>query len=260
MIDILVAEGMSELKSFSGPFLLLSLGESVLHTLDADVLVARVSEAGKKEPDFLILGEKSLVPGKAFWETMSARPHREIYAADTRKGVSEMDLLEEDCPACGIAYYKDRLIQIMIGRGYRSKDVIWAGNPDEPKLRIGGILCPRNSFDTFMEKARKEARAWSTSDLHVFQAFTCRVCDYSHSRMMSMLRQGIEEANMKYFSAIGRAKENCEFFVSIYLVVILSMFFCSFNVLFFMGAPFLLFLLGPNEPRDSNTISWCHGM
>ena len=189
-------------------------GESLLRALDADILVARVSEAGEQEPEFVVLGDRSLLPGDAFWEHFSARPQREIYAADTRKELTEMGLSEEDCPACGISYYRDRLLQVMLGRGYRSKDVRWAGNPDEPKLRIGGILCPRNSFDTFMEKARKEARAWSTSDHHVFQAFMFRICEYVHNRMMTTLKSGIEEANVKYFGAIGRAQENCEFFVS----------------------------------------------
>lgn len=181
--------------------------------------MARVSEPGEKEPAFVSLGDESLIPGDAFWENFSARPECEIYAADTRKVVTEMGLSEEDCPACGIAYYKDRLIQVMLGRGYRSKDVKWAGNPDEPKLRIGGILCPRNSFETFMEKARQEAKAWSSGDLHVFQAFMIRVCEYSHNRTLTMLRNGIEEANVKYFGAIGRAQENCEFFVSFLLLL-----------------------------------------
>lgn len=89
-----------------------------------------------------------------------------------------------------------------------------SGNPDEPKLRIGGILCPRNSFDIFMEKARQESRSWSLSDVSVFQAFMVRVCEFSHMRMMSSLKDGIEQANVKYYEAIGRAQENREFFVS----------------------------------------------
>ena len=174
-----------------------------------------MSGPGSIDPVFVSLGDQSLLPGETFWEYFSARPECEIYAADTRKMVTEFGLSEIECPACGIAYYKDRLIQVMLGRGYRSKDVKWAGNPDEPKLRIGGILCPRNSFETFMEKARQEARAWSTGDMNVFQAFMIRVSEYSHNRTLAMLRNGIEDANVKYFDAISRAQENCEFFVSI---------------------------------------------
>ncbi|CAB9512453.1 Phytochrome-like protein cph1 [Seminavis robusta] len=189
-----------------------NLGAALLHILDADVLVARVYDAAKENPQTVVVGDESLVPRDVLWEHFAAKSPREVYATDTRKAITDMGLTMTDCPASGVAYYRDGLVQVMMGRGLRSKDVIWAGNPDEPKLRIGGILCPRNSFDTFMEKARKESRSWSASDIHVFQAFMGRVCERSHKRMMTMLRTGIKDANVKYFNAINRAKENCEFF------------------------------------------------
>lgn len=94
----------------------------------------------------------------------------------------------------------------------RSRDVVWAGNPDEPKLRIGGILCPRNSFAQFMEKAHKESRAWSTQDLHVITVFRDRICEHAHNWMMRLLQNDIEDTNKKYLNAIDRAKDNYEFF------------------------------------------------
>ena len=124
-----------------------------------------------------------------------------------------MGITEEECPACGIVYFRDGLVQIMLGRGLRSRDVRWGGDPDAPKLRINGILNPRKSFETFMEKARKESRAWSSSDLHVISALTDRICEHSHNRMMSLLKNDIEDANKKYFNAIARARENNNFFV-----------------------------------------------
>jgi Phytochrome region len=199
-------------------FNFLNPGDGLLLALDADVLVAKIYDAAKEKPDTVVIGDQNLVPSDALWKHFSAQQPREVYAADTRKAITAMGLSEEDCPACGIAYYRDGLVQVMLGRGLRSKDVKWAGNPDEPKLRIGGILCPRNSFEMFMEKARKESRSWSTSDIHVFIAFMVRVCEHSHNRMMATLKSGIEDANMKYFNAISRAKENCEFFVSVTLV------------------------------------------
>lgn len=186
----------------------------MLRLLDADVLVAKVHDAAKEEPEIVVIGDRTLVPGEAVWKHFSSKQPREVYAADTRRAIAAMGLSETDCPACGIAYYRDGLVQIMLGRALRGKDVVWAGNPDQPKLRIGGILCPRNSFDMFMEKARKESRSWSTSDIHVFQAFMLRVCEHSHNRMMVTLKSGIQDANMKHLNAISRAKENCEFFVS----------------------------------------------
>lgn len=201
-------------------FNLLYPGEGMLLALDADVMVAKVHDAAKKEPETVVIGDTDLVPSEALWKHFSAQQPREVYSADTRNAISAMGLTEKDCPSCGIAYYRDGLVQVMLGRGLRSQDVAWAGNPDEPKLRIGGILCPRNSFEMFMEKARKESRSWSTSDIHVFIAFMVRVCEHSHNRMMGTLKVGIEDANMKYFNAISRAKENCEFFVSLTATVV----------------------------------------
>ena len=186
----------------------------MLRILDADVLVARMYDAAKENPQRIVIGDDSLVPREELWQYFAAKSPKEVYAADTRQAISEMGLSINDCPASGVAYYRDGLVQVMMGRGLRAKDVIWAGNPDEPKLRIGGILCPRNSFAMFMEKARKESRSWSASDVHVFLALMVRVCEHSHTRMMTMLKTGIKDANVKYFNAINRAKENCEFFVS----------------------------------------------
>ena len=189
-------------------------GARLLHVLDADVLVARLFDATNENPQIVVVGDDSLVPGDALWEHFAAKSARVVYTAATRKSITEMGLTSTDCPASGIAYYRDGLVQVVLGRSLRAKDVVWAGNPDEPKLRIGGILCPRNSFEQFMEKARKESRAWSTSDVHVFQALMVRVCQHSHSRMMLNLKSAIEDANLKCFGAINRAKDNCEFFVS----------------------------------------------
>lgn len=189
-----------------------NLGENMLQALDADILVAKVHDAAKEEAEIVVAGDDSLVPTEALWKHFSSMQPREVHSVDTREAIAAMGLSETDCPASGVAYYRDGLVQVMLGRGLRSKDVAWAGNPDEPKLRIGGILCPRNSFDMFMEKARKESRSWSTSDIHVFLAFMVRVCDHSHNRMMVTLKSRIEDANLKYYNAIGRAGENCEFF------------------------------------------------
>lgn len=190
------------------------IGKELLHVLDADVLVGRIEEPGREEADCVVIGDGTLVPGRAFWENFSARPSKEIYAVNTRAAIASVGLTEADCPASGVAYFQEREVQIMVGRGLRSKDVVWAGNPDEPKLRIGGILNPRHSFEIFMEKAKKESRAWSTSDIDIISALMDRVTEHSHNCTMKVLKSGIEEANQKYFNAISRSKENCEFIVS----------------------------------------------
>lgn len=192
--------------------LLYLLGPDILQIVDADVLVARIQDPTKQDKNSTIVGDKTLVPGEAFWSKFRTHPTRELCAVNTRKAIEQMGLSKEACPASGIVYFRDGLVQIMLGRGLRSKDVRWGGNPDEPKLRIGGVLNPRNSFDTFMEKAKKESRAWTTKDLHVATALMDRVCEHSHNRMMTLLKSDIEEANVKYFNAISRARENSSFF------------------------------------------------
>lgn len=185
-----------------------------MQLLDADVIVGRIMDAHKDEPDLVVLGDKSLAPtDDRFWDHMKSRERRKLLTINTRKGITDLGLTEQVCPASGLVYFQDGLVQIMLGRGLRSKDVKWAGNPDEPKLRIGGILCPRNSFDTFMEKAKKETRAWRSNDINVISTFVERVCEHSHSRTANLLKNDIEDANLKYFEALERSQDNCQFFV-----------------------------------------------
>jgi len=106
---------------------LTNLGDTLLKTLDAEVLVAKILDAPKNEPVIVVLGDESLVPGDAVWDYFAAQLAREVYAADTRQAITNMGLTEDDCPASGIAYYRDGLVQILLGRGLRSKDVMWAG-------------------------------------------------------------------------------------------------------------------------------------
>lgn len=127
-------------------------GEGLLEIFDADVIVANVSDQSDGEGDSVVLGDKSLVPTKTFWTKMKFSPNRELISMSTRAAIDARRLTKEECPPCGVVYFEENRTQVMIGRKERSREVIWAGNPDEPKLKIGGILCPRSSFDQFMEK------------------------------------------------------------------------------------------------------------
>lgn len=151
---------------------LFDFGEkTILKVLDAEILVAQVQDAREDEADGLVLGDRSLVPSPIFWERLKSFPNRELCIISTRQGLDEQGLTEDCCPPCGIVYFREGRTQIMIGRAARSRDVVWAGDPDLPKLKIGGILNPRNSFEQFMEKARKESRAWSAEDISVCSVF-----------------------------------------------------------------------------------------
>jgi len=191
-----------------------TIGTDILHVLDGDVLVARIQDFSKDEIETVVVGQNSLAPKDSLWEKFKMHPNRELLHVNTRKELGKLGITSEECEACGIAYFREGQTQILIGRGLRATEVRWGGNPDEPKRRVDGILHPRKSFELFMEKAKQESRAWSSSDLHVMKALMDRVCEHSHNRMMSLLKSDIEEANVKYFNAISKARENNDFFVS----------------------------------------------
>jgi len=122
----------------------------------------------------------------------------------------------EECPASGFIFFRYGPTKIFLGRKARSVDVTWGGNPDEPRLFQDGSLNPRTSFEAFMEKARKEARAWSPQDENVVLILRDGICsERSHDWMVALLKTDIEEANMRYYSAIDRAQDNSHFFAQL---------------------------------------------
>ena len=188
-------------------------GEAMLETLDADVLVGHVQDPREGEGDTIVLGDASLAPSMEFWTKMTvSHPIHELCVMSTRKEIERKGLTQVDCPASGIVYFRQDRMHIMLGRDVRSKDVKWAGDPEEPKLRIGGILHPRHSFHMFMEKARQESRAWNKDDIKAISVFRERICNHSHKWMMQLMRNDIDDTNRKYLQAIERARDNYEFF------------------------------------------------
>ena len=189
-------------------------GKDILTVLDADVLVAKVQDPSEEGTETIVIGNASLAPGDKYWSVFEEQPRRKILASTTRKELEEMGLSEKDCPATGVVHYSDSLVKIMVGRDLRAGDVIWGGNPDEEKKRVDGFLSPRKSFDRFMEKAKRESRAWSKIDLHVLAAFMERVVEISVTRTVTCLKLNIAEANMKYLDAHERIQDNSSWFVS----------------------------------------------
>ena len=189
-------------------------GKDILTVLDADILVAKVQDPSRGDAVTVVIGNASLAPGDKYWSVFEEQPSRKILSSTTRKELEEMGLSEKDCPATGVVYYSDSLVQIMVGRGLRASDVIWGGNPDEPKKRVDGFLSPRKSFDRFMEKAKRESRGWSKIDLHVISAFMEGIVEISVTRTVTCLKQNIVEANMKYLDAHERIQDNSSWFVS----------------------------------------------
>lgn len=147
------------------------LGEQVKAVCDADCVTVRVEE-GADGPTQWNAGDHTLVPSPAGWKHLADLSVKdsatELITRQTRAGVLQMGFAApEDCPAAGFCYFSHGGVQVFLGRALRSADVVWAGDPDLPKLRIGGILNPRASFEQFMEKARQESRRWSKGDLLV---------------------------------------------------------------------------------------------
>ena len=189
-------------------------GQDILTVLDTDILVAKIQDPTREDPETVVIGNADLAPGDKFWSVFEHQPNGELRSITTRKELTEIGLSEQDCPATGVVYYSDSSVQVMLGRRLRSADVVWGGNPDEPKKRVDGFLSPRKSFDRFMEKAREESRGWSKTDLHVISAFMERVVEISVTRMMTCLKQNIEEANIKCLDAYERIQDNSSWFVS----------------------------------------------
>jgi hypothetical protein len=169
-------------------------------------------DAREGEGDSIVLGDKSLVPSDTFWARMVMHPDRELRIISDRDGIAALGLSEKECPAAGIVYFRQGRTHIMLGRSPRSRDVKWAGDPDTPKVRVGGILNPRNSFETFIEKARTESRAWSAEDINVISVLRDRICENAHTYMLTLLRGDMEKTNERYLTAMERARDNFEFF------------------------------------------------
>ena len=195
--------------------LIVSSGANILKALDADVMVARVQDPSREEMDVVVIGDKALAPGDKFWTAFEKQKNRELRTLTNRQQLEDVGLTDKDCPAGGVVYFRDSIVQVMLGRALRARNVVWGGNPDEPKTRLNGYLTPRKSFERFMEKAKQEARSWSKTDLHVISSFMDRVIESSIMRMMTHLKQDIESANLKYLDAYERIRDNSSWFVSI---------------------------------------------
>jgi light-regulated signal transduction histidine kinase (bacteriophytochrome)/CheY-like chemotaxis protein len=190
------------------------LGEGILKVLDCEVVIAfKEALSYDAHNNFVVIGDNSLVPTEDFWKRLlSLARNREIVSISGRQSLSDAGISMKECPASGFAFFREGATHFFIGRKERSRDVVWAGKPDEPKLRIGGILTPRTSFETYMEKARVEARGWSSQDMNVLSVFRDRICDHCHNWTMSLLQNDIEQMNKKYMDAIDRAQQNYGFF------------------------------------------------
>ena len=180
--------------------------KELLEVLDIDIMVCRVSDPRDNEGDEFTIGDTSLLPTIEFWQTMALRPQRQLTVESTRKGLDKLGLTTTSCPAGGIVFFQEGRTMVLLGRGTRIRDVVWGGNPDEPKTRVNGQLHPRVAFNKVVEKARTESRAWSTHDIDVIAVMRDRICEHAHQYALGLLRENVQQTNEKYLSAMERAR------------------------------------------------------
>lgn len=140
-----------------------ALGDQIIKVMEADVFAARYRNENVVWS--VAKGNMNLLPRGLFWEKMSKQvPNYGLCVKSTKKSLEELDLTEVNCPGSDFVFIRDDEVEILIGRAFRERDVVWAGNPDAPKINIGGLLHPRASFEAQLEKARKDSHPFDTLD------------------------------------------------------------------------------------------------
>ena len=180
------------------------LGDQVVNVMEADVLAARV-KSDKSAVWSVAKGNMELLPRGLFWEKMSEQvPTYGLCVKSTKKTVKELDLTDVNCPGSDFVFIRNDKIEIMIGRAYRERDVVWAGDPDTPKINIGGLLHPRASFEAQLEKAKRDANPFDTLDQQLAEL----LCDLifrkeSNTWALSLLQEKDIQMNIfKSFNAV----------------------------------------------------------
>uniref|UniRef100_A0A7S3KZ31 histidine kinase n=1 Tax=Amphora coffeiformis TaxID=265554 RepID=A0A7S3KZ31_9STRA len=190
------------------------LGDQILSVMEADVLVARFTPADTEHSTVLSVskGDKSLVPKGLFWNKLShVVPKNGMMARSTQKQFQELGLNETNFPGSGFVFMRGEGIEFMVGRAYKARDVVWAGNPDAPKLNIGGLLHPRASFEAQVQKAKKDSHPFNTLDQKLAEMLKDLVfrAEESNGWMLGLLKKNdIKEANIRSFDALEVAEDD----------------------------------------------------
>ena len=140
-----------------------TFGDEIVNVMEADVFAARYKVGDTVES--VAKGDMALLPRGLFWTKLAKQvPENEVCVRSSRKSIQELGLTEKNCPGSDFLFTRSKDAEIMLGRNYRVRDVVWGGNPDAPKLNIGGLLHPRASFEAQIEKARKATNPFNTVD------------------------------------------------------------------------------------------------
>eukprot|EP01031_Cornospumella_fuschlensis_P024618 gene24618-29745_t len=188
---------MSSVQEF-----LLTSYRKVLDLLGAHSLV--LYEEGN---DSIVFGDGTITPTSQGYQTLLARckMNSSLVLHSFTEGLRGM--------GAGIIFYHRQHFRLALVRRSKVSDIKWGGNPD-PVLdpNIPSRLCPRSSFDLYVEAGKTESIAWSTADTSLVEVFVERLSHFMHQEMLQSFRLSLEQSNEKCLQAVQSAKEHYEFF------------------------------------------------
>lgn len=182
-------------------FLLISY-RRVLDLVGAHALI--LYEEGN---DSIVFGDTTIIPTAQGYEGLLSRckMNSSLALHSFAEGLQGM--------GAGIIFYHRQHFKLAFVRRSKTSDVKWGGNPDpvqDPK--IPSRLCPRSSFDLYIEAGKTECTSWSSADIVLVEVFVERLSHFMHQEMLQSFRLSLEQSNEKCLQAVQSAKEHYEFF------------------------------------------------
>jgi len=182
----------------------LSFGwKPILAVVDADALVIYEAEKEGRQT----FGDATILPteeGEKILRT-SCRLNSHLLLNQFSSGLSG--------DGAGVLYFKHLHVSVAFVRKAIVSDVKWAGNPNRIQDEtVPGRLCPRASFELYMEKGRKESRTWTAADCSVAEFVVDRIDQFFHRAMLQSFRMSLEQNNSRCLQAVEAARERYEFF------------------------------------------------
>jgi len=196
---MLILQSIKSLHEF-----LSTCASSILGVVEADAVA--VYECGGSEGR-IVFGDTFALPTQQGYTQLCARCKMNSYVALNRfnEGLSG--------DGAGVLFFKYQYVIVAFVRKTTASDVKWGGNPDrchDPTVPLR--LCPRTSFELFLEKGRKESRPWSNLDCEIAEFVMDRIDHFLHSEMLASFRLSLEQTNSECLQAIESARERYEFF------------------------------------------------
>ncbi|RYH13087.1 GAF domain-containing protein [archaeon] len=194
---ILTLGGMSSVQEF-----LLKCYRKILDLMGTHALV--LYEEGN---DSIVFGDNTIVPTAQGYQSLLAKckMNSSIVLHSFPEGLQGM--------GAGIIFYHRQHFKLALIRRSKVSDVKWGGNPDPVQdPSVPRRLCPRSSFELYVETGKTESIAWSSADTSLVDVFVERLSHFMHQEMLQSFRLSLEQSNEKCLQAVQSAKEHYEFF------------------------------------------------